>query len=34
MKVILLFLSAVLMVALFGACGTAVTGHDHLHRPV
>ncbi|HRH21888.1 MAG TPA: transglutaminase-like domain-containing protein [bacterium] len=34
MKAILLFLSAVLMVALFGACGTAVTGHDHLHRPV
>lgn len=34
MKAILLFLSAVLLIVAFSACGTAVNRYDHLHRPI
>ena len=34
MKVAMLFLSAVLLIVALSACGTAVTGYDHLYRPM
>lgn len=34
MKAAMLVLSAVLLIVALSACGTAVNGYDHLHRPV